>query len=188
MTSGAFGVVVTIAAALFYETMRTLRLVATTAVLCLACSDSTGISVEGPQFMRAFIDGRPLALDDNDSFLWALHDTTLMLQGLPGTMSSTNPYIIIDIGRYHGPGTYSLAETPPGSAMSVGMYGLYDVAGAPIQRFQTTGAYMGSITVTAEDSATLTLVGTFQFSAVSTYGAAGEAHITAGSFRIRQPQ
>jgi hypothetical protein len=137
--------------------------------------------------MRALIDGRPLALDDNDSFLWALHDTTLMLQALPGTMSSTNPYVIIDIGRYHGPGTYSLEETPPGSAVSGGIYGLYDVAGAPIQLFQTTGAYRGSIHVTAEDTATHTLVGTFQFSAVSTYGAPGEVHITAGSFRIRQP-
>ena len=121
--------------------MRSVRLVAISAAVCLACSDSTGLSVQGPSFMRAHIDGNLFSLDDHDALLWTVNGTTLILQGLPGTLApGGNPWIHIQVGNYRGPGTYALEETTNPGDVSEGSYGV--IAGqppVPIQTFQTMG-------------------------------------------------
>lgn len=166
--------------------MRFLRLVAISAVLCLACSDSTGISVQGPSFMRARIDGSPFVLEEHDSFLWTVNGTTLVVQGLPGTLAPAgNQYFDIQVGNYRGPGQYPLEETTAPGAISAGFYGVFDGLGVPTQSFQTMGEYKGSVRIIAEDTTSGTIVGTFEFSAGATMGTPIEVHVTEGSFRIR---
>jgi hypothetical protein len=166
--------------------MRVSRFVTISAIAFLACSDSTGIRLQGPSFMRAQIDGNPFSLDENDAFLWAVNGTTLIVQGLGGTIQSTgNRFIDIQVGDYRGPGTYALGETGNPGAISGGSYGAFDASGAPTQSFQTMGQHTGSLRILAEDTRSGTLVGTFQFSAISNIGGSDEVHITQGSFRIR---
>lgn len=165
--------------------MRSLRLVAISAI-CLACSDATGISVQGLSFLRAKVDGSPLAFDENDSFLWTVNGTTLVLQAVPGTMLPTeNPVIGFQIGHYAGPGTYVLEQTPDPGPVTDGWYGILDGSGRTLDGFATTNGSKGSIRIVAEDTTLGSIVGTFEFSA-SSLMTSGEVHITQGSFRIRR--
>src|SRR5438046_936112 len=50
--------------------MRALRVVAIASIVCLACSDSTGLTLQGSPFMRARIDGRPFSLQESDVLSW----------------------------------------------------------------------------------------------------------------------
>ena len=50
--------------------MRALRVGAIASIVCLACSDSTGLTLEGSPFMRARIDGRPFSLQESDVLSW----------------------------------------------------------------------------------------------------------------------
>ena len=165
--------------------MRSLRLAVISAV-CLACSDATGIGVQGPSFLRANVDGRPLAFDENDSFVWGLNGTILILQAVPGTMlPAANPVIGFQVGNYQGPGTYVLeANTNPGP-ITEGWYGVLDGSGSPLASFATINGSKGSIRIVAEDTTLGSIVGTFEFSA-SALTTGGEIHITQGSFRIRR--
>ncbi|HXO84964.1 MAG TPA: DUF6252 family protein [Gemmatimonadales bacterium] len=165
--------------------MRVSRFVAIAAVLCLACSDSTGIRLQGPSFMRAQIDGSPFSLDENDAFVWAVNGTMLMVQGLPGTIQPVgNQYIHMQVADYRGPGTYELEQdATPGA--NEGIYGVFDGSFTPTASYQTLGQHKGSLRILAEDARSGTLVGTFEFSAISNMGGSSEVHITQGSFRIR---
>jgi hypothetical protein len=165
--------------------MRSLRLVAISA-FCLACSDATGISVQGPSFLRAKVDGRPLAFDENDSFVWSVNGTILILQAVPGTMlPAANPVIGFQVGHYQGPGTYVLEVTADPGPITEGWYGVVDGSGTPLGSFATVNGSRGSIRIVAEDTTLGSIVGTFEFSA-SSMTTGGEIHITQGSFRIRR--
>ena len=166
--------------------MPTLRVVAIAAILSLACTDSTGLSLDGPSFMRARIDGRFFSLEQQDSFLWDRSATMLFVRGMPGTLTETdNQVIYMQVTGYHGPGTYPLDSSlnASGGAFSAAKYGVFANDGVPVppENFETGGRYRGSIRVIAEDTATI--VGTFEFSAGSTTGT-GEVHVTGGSFRL----
>jgi len=166
--------------------MRVLRFAVVSALL-LACSDSTGISLQGPSFVRVRLDGRPISWGEQDSFLWVVNGPTLVVQAVPGALLAAGNRIIgFQIGDYRGPGTYALEEnTTPGPASDA----FYEVwAGqprAPRRSFQTMGPYTGSVRIIAVDTTRGTLVGTFEFSAAATLGT-GVVHITEGSFRIHQ--
>lgn len=163
--------------------LRPLRFLAIAAVL--SCSDSTGISLEGPSFMHALVDGRPFVLGAQDSFVWSENNGSLNLAAVPETLSAaSNPAIYLYVRYYQGPGTYALQQLPVPGNFGIGEYAVYDRAGAPIARYQTVGPYTGSIHIIADDSVSGTIVGTFQFSATATYATTGEVHVTAGSFRI----
>src|SRR5881396_2048928 len=151
--------------------MRALRVVAIASIVCLACSDSTGLTLEGSPFMRARIDGRPFSLQESDVLSWGWGGTLggfLSVQGLPATLApDSNEFIYIQVGAYSGPGTYTLD-------------GSRNVT--PTQSFETGGQYTGSIHIIAVDTTSGTIIGTFAFSAAATFGPAGEVHITEGSF------
>src|SRR5947208_1173385 len=55
--------------------MRALRVVAIASIVCLACSEPTGLTLEGPPFMRARIDGRPFSLQEGDVLSWGWSGT-----------------------------------------------------------------------------------------------------------------
>src|SRR6266478_3829400 len=95
--------------------MRVLRFAVVSALL-LACSDSTGISLQGPSFVRVRLDGRPISWGEQDSFLWVVNGRTLVVQAVPGALLAAGNRIIgFQIGDYRGPGTYALEEnTTPG--------------------------------------------------------------------------
>ena len=95
--------------------MRALRL-ALLSTLCLACSDSTGISLQGPSFMRVRVNGSPVSWGEQDSFLWGVNGPALVVQAVPGTLlPAGNRVIGFQIGDYRGPGTYALEQnTTPG--------------------------------------------------------------------------
>ena len=170
--------------------MRALRVGAIASIVCLACSDSTGLTLEGSPFMRARIDGRPFSLQESDVLSWGWGGTLggfLSVQGLPATLApDSNEFIYIQVGAYNGPGTYTLDGsrnvTP---AVNAANYGLFDGNVTPTQSFETGGQYTGSIHIIAVDTTSGTIIGTFAFSAAATFGPAGEVHITEGSFRIR---
>ena len=79
--------------------MRALRVVAIASIVCLACSDSTGLTLEGSPFMRARIDGRPFSLQEGDVLSWGWGGTLggfLSVQGLPATLApDSNEFIYI---------------------------------------------------------------------------------------------
>lgn len=163
--------------------MRSLRLVAIASLVFLACSDSTGLGLEGPSFLRAWIDGRLVALGEDDSYLLASNATMIQVQALTGTlMPAGSPYIVIQISNYQGPGTYQL-----GDYSTVGGWAQYGiVSGTPpavVQSFGTTAQYTGSVHIIAADTVAGLIAGTFEFSALATSGT-GTVHITQGSFRI----
>ena len=170
--------------------MHALRVVAVASIACLACSDSTGLSVEGPPFMQARIDGHPFALQEGDVLSWGWSGNPgafLYVQGLPATVAPDgNEYIYIQVGAYSGPGTYTLDGTrntvPPDNAAT---YGLFDGNVTPTQEFETGGQYTGSLHIIAVDTTSGTIIGTFAFSANATLGPAGQVNVTEGSFRIR---
>jgi len=171
--------------------MRALRVVAIASIVCLACSDPTGLTLEGPPFMRARIDGRPFSLQEGDVLSWGWSGTLgafLSVHGLPATLApdSSNEFIYIQVGAYNGPGTYTLDGsrnvTP---AVNAANYGLFDANVTTTHSFETGGQYTGSIRIIAVDTTSGTIIGTFAFSAGATFGPAGEVHITEGSFRIR---
>ncbi len=171
--------------------MRALRVVAIASIVCLACSDSTGLTLEGSPFMRARIDGRPFSLQEGDVLSWGWSGTLgafLSVHGLPATLApdSSNEFIYIQVGAYNGPGTYTLDGsrnvTP---AVNAANYGLFDANVTTTHSFETGGQYTGSIRIIAVDTTSGTIIGTFAFSAGATFGPAGEVHITEGSFRIR---
>ena len=170
--------------------MHAVRVVAIASIVCLACTDSTGLSLKGPPFMRARIDGRFFSLEEGDVLRWGWSGTPgayLYVQGLPATVApDSNEYIYIQVGAYNGPGTYTLdgtRNTVP--ADNAATYGLFDGNVTPTQEFETGGQYTGSIHIIAVDTTSGTIIGTFAFSAAATLGPAGEVHITEGSFRIR---
>jgi len=167
--------------------MRALPL-AVLSALCLACSDSTGISLQGPSFMRVRVDGSPVSWGEQDSFLWGVNGPTLLVQALPGTLlPADNRVIGFQIGDYRGPGTYVLEQNTTPGPVSDAFYEVW--AGqppVPTQSFQTMGPYTGSVRIIAVDTTRRTIVGTFAFSAAATMGT-GVVHLTEGSFRIHQP-
>jgi len=171
--------------------MRVIRVVAIASV-CLACSDSTGLSLDGPSFMRARIDGAFFSLEEaqQDVLRWGWSGNAgafLYVQGLPNTIApDSNKYIYMQVGAFTGPGTYTLTgsrNTIP--AVNAALYGLFDSNVTPTQEFQTGGQYTGTLRIIAVDTTSGTIIGTFAFSASATLGPAGEAHITDGSFRLR---
>src|SRR5439155_10996598 len=125
--------------------MRALRVVAIASIVCLACSDSTGLTLEGSPFMRARIDGRPFSLQESDVLSWGWGGTLggfLSVQGLPATLApDSNEFIYIQVGAYNGPGTYTLDGsrnvTP---AVNAANYGLFDGNVTPTQSFETGGS------------------------------------------------
>ena len=170
--------------------MRALHVVAIASIACLACSDSTGLSVDGPPFMRARVDGRSFSLQEGDVLSWGWSGTVgsiLVVQGLPATLApDSNEFIYIQVGAYAGPGTYTLEGSRNVSpAINAANYGLFDGNGTPTQSFETGAQYTGSIRIIAVDTTSGTIIGTFAFSAGATFGPAGQVHITEGSFRIR---
>jgi uncharacterized protein DUF6252 len=166
--------------------MRVLRFAVVSALL-LACSDSTGISLQGPSFVRVRLDGHPIFWGEQDSFLWVVNGPTLVVQAVPGTLLPANNRMIgFQIGDYRGPGTYALEENTTPGPVSDAFYEVW--AGQPLvptQSFQTMGPYTGTVRIIAVDTTRGTLVGTFEFSAAATLGT-GVVHITEGSFRIHQ--
>jgi len=166
--------------------MRALRL-AVLPALCLACSDSTGISLEGPSFMRVQVDGSPVSWGEQDSFLWGMYGPTLLVHAVPGTLGPADSRVIgFQIGNYRGPGTYALEETTTPGPVSGAFYSIYAVQPPALtQNFQTIGPYTGSVRIIAADTTSGTIVGTFEFSAAQTPGT-GVVHITDGSFRIHR--
>ena len=167
--------------------MRVLRFAVVSALL-LACSDSTGISLQGPSFVRVRLDGRPISWGEQDSFLWVVNGPTLVVQAVPGALLAAGNRIIgFQIGDYRGPGTYALEENTTPGPVSDAFYEVW--AGqppVPTQNFQTMGPYTGSVRIIAVDTTRRTIVGTFEFSAAATLGT-GVVHLTEGSFRIHQP-
>lgn len=167
--------------------VRTRRLLALSSLVLLACSDAT-LGLDGPEFMRARVDGIPFSLGEADGYFFEVVGTTLKLEARPTALALTaNPDIFVQIGTYHGPDTY-----PLGDSSSLGNFAQYLLlSGDPPllveQRFHTTGQYTGSIRIIAQDTpyVTSTLVGTFQFAAVSTRDTS-EVQITEGSFRIHR--
>ena len=162
--------------------MRSLRCVAI-ASLVLACSDSTGIGLDGPSFLRAWVNGKLVSLGNEDSYLWSYYGPEMQVQALRGTLvPAGNPYIMIAINSYHGPGTY-----PLGDYSTVGGWAQYGiVSGDPpgvSQSFGTTSQYKGSVRIVAADTAAGVITGTFEFSALATSGT-GTVQVTGGSFRV----
>jgi hypothetical protein len=167
--------------------MRALHL-AVLSALCLACSDSTGISLQGPSFMRVRVDGTVVSWDEQDSFLWVVNGPTLVVQAVPGTLlPADNRMIGLQIGHYRGPGTYALEQNTTPGPVSDAFYSVYAGGQPPVptQSFATMGPYTGSVRIIAVDTTRATIVGTFEFSAAATVGT-GVVHITEGSFRINQ--
>jgi hypothetical protein len=124
--------------------MRALHVVAIASIACLACSDSTGLSVEGPPFMRARVDGRSFSLQEGDVLSWGWSGTVgaiLVVQGLPAALApDSNEFIYIQVGAYTGPGTYTLEGSRNVSpAINAANYGLFDGNGTPTQSFETGG-------------------------------------------------
>ena len=165
--------------------MRALRF-AVLSSLCLACSDATGISLQGPSFMSVRIDCSPFSWGEQDSFLWVVNGPTLLVQAVPGTLLPTgNRMIGFQIGDYRGPGTYTLEENTTPGPVSDAFYEVWAGGQPPVptQSFQTMGPYTGSVRIIAVDTTRGTLVGTFEFAAAATVGT-DVVHITEGSFRI----
>jgi len=167
--------------------MRSFRLIAiVAAIACLACPDSpTDLTLEGPAFLRARIDGRSFSVEEGDVLDWGwtgIPGESMNLRGYPAPSATTNEWINIQLGAYDGPGTYvldgNLNVNPPENSAGYGV----TANGVTTRRFETGGQYTGSLQIIAAD--TITIVGTFTFSGGATLGPAGEAHITQGSFRL----
>src|SRR2546426_11972586 len=126
--------------------MRALRVVAIASIVCLACSDSTGLTLEGSPFMRARIDGRPFSLQESDVLSWGWGGTLggfLSVRGLPAALGpDRNEFIYIPGGAYNGPGTYTLDGsrnvTPAVNAANYGPFGGHVT---PTQTLETGGRY-----------------------------------------------
>ena len=163
-----------------------LRLLASAALLCLACTNSTGLSLDGPSFIRARVDGHFFSVEEGHVLSWGwvgYPGTFLSLNGQRTAAPDSNAYIYFQIGAFNGPGTYTLdGTTNTIPAQNAALYGLFDGNVSPTREFETGGQYTGSITISAMDSTTI--VGTFTFSAGATLGPAGDVHLTHGSFRV----
>src|SRR3989442_11680042 len=155
--------------------MRALRVVAIVSIVCLACSDPTGLTLEGPPFMRARIAGRPFSLQEGDVLSWGWSGTRgafLSVHGLPATLApdSSNEFIYIQVGAYNGPGTYTLDGsrnvTP---AVNAANYGLFDGIVTPTQSFETGGQIKCSVHIIAVESTSVTTIGTFSFQSAATF-------------------
>lgn len=172
--------------------MRAPGVLAVSALVALACTDSTGPDLQGPSFARALINGSPWSIDDQGSFLWwVTADSALSVQTGPGTASPTGYRAIgFQVGHYRGPGTYPLAETVYPGPVSSGYYDVFAVLAGPslvpAYSFQTGGVYKGTVRIIAVDTTLRAIVGTFEFTAGAPNGNA-VVHITQGSFRIRLP-
>ena len=98
--------------------------------------------------------------------------------------SPTETGIEFQVAGVNGPGTYLLNTT---TARHSGLSYAYFLKNqvTPVDEWMTTSDYTGSITVIKLDEANLIVAGTFQFTALSTYGTPHTISVTEGRFDIK---
>lgn len=129
-----------------------------------ACSDSTGPSpsCDAAPCLAALVNGngwRNAGFTPGAAMYWTLGDTAsitaLRLRGDSGIEAIT-----IRLKTFDGPGTYELG------APATGAYGEFSTVPADsstAQTYRTSAATPGTITITAYDTTSLTVAGTFSF-------------------------
>ncbi len=167
--------------------MRPLRLRPALLALAagLACSDSTGPTVNGPSFFHVALDGHPWTPDTVTGYFFYTHpDSGTLNLFATRTRDSVTEDLTLSI-RLPLPGrSLILADT---GTVAVGYYSLTDETIPPPQvrslLFTSTTSTPGTLGVSGFQPRDSVIAGTFSFTASAMPDTAGHRTV-AGSFRI----
>lgn len=161
-------------------------------VLGLGCRDKAEPGIEGQPFVAATLDGTLWTADETRGAVTAVltPEKVLSVSASTGRApgSDTARTIGFQVNQFHGVGTYPLATMAGPTARPDAGMAYYEVlANMPlvlVAQFHTSSVQTGEVRVTAVDSTTGVIAGTFAFTAEDLAGTR-LARITSGSFRVR---
>ena len=148
----------------------------------LACSDTTGPSLDGPPFVTAQLDGVGWIVGPGDRILaYALSNGALLVAGVRrDSLGVDRDALGVVVTAFTTPGSSPLTVD---TAEGQGLYSDYAPPGGGEADYATDTSHTGVVRITAVDTARHRIAGTFSFNAVHSTGT-GVVQVRAGAFRV----